>query len=626
MSSIRLHHALLAVVALQSACGPQTKQATPPDFATLSRPITSGPIAGTRQMLFAIDREAKPGSRVHWIDTNRYPLHVDWFGPQALMFGGISGFTEENYRRSDRRWILGSVVSHPENGRYSVELWEGDTADAIIVTETMRELGSSFGHPLTFTPTSDALDAAAMTARVEILPTDEAYALRPIEIMRPGRAVGTLRIVDDASQDFLPTDVVILRRTPVFLDPVAGVITMSGGSPLSHVAMLADQWRIPHAMVRDAGERWSDLEGVAVVMEAGNGRVTIRRATHEDIRNAEIVRSATSPKVPTADLAYKNLPSLTEATRSDSVRIGAKAANLAEVASTAAASKNLYSVPPGFSVPFAHYDDFVRANGLDRLIASILSDPTMRTDRAYARRRLAALRIAFAEGRFDPALLDRLETRWRAVIGKHGVFVRSSTNSEDLPGFNGAGLYTSVPNVMTHAALADAVRTVWGSLWNDRAFFARQAAGIDHKEVRASVLIQKAMASDSSGVLVTAEPGGTFGDPDAVTINAKRGLGEQVVEGAAEAERLIYRTSPIETVRVLARSHDGKALALDPEGGTRALDIVPGNPVLTYSQTVQLGRAGNIIKKRFRSPQDVEWLFVGGQLWIVQSRPWLGTH
>ena len=45
------------------------------------------------------------------------------------------------------------------------------------------------------------------------------------------------------------------------------------------------------------------------------------------------------------------------------------------------------------------------------------------------------------------------------------MFVRSSTNSEDLPGFNGAGLYDTLPNVVGKKAIGEALKGVWASVW-----------------------------------------------------------------------------------------------------------------------------------------------------------------
>ena len=90
---------------------------------------------------------------------------------------------------------------------------------------------------------------------------------------------------------------------------------------------------------------------------------------------------------------------------------------------------------------------------------------------------MAALRAEIAGAEPDAALAQSWLAQWNSQLKGQGVFVRSSSNSEDLPGFSGAGLYTTVPNVTQAEALARAVQTVWASVYNFEAYEARRAAG-----------------------------------------------------------------------------------------------------------------------------------------------------
>jgi phosphoenolpyruvate synthase/pyruvate phosphate dikinase len=163
---------------------------------------------------------------------------------------------------------------------------------------------------------------------------------------------------------------------------------------------------------------------------------------------------------------------------------------------------------------------------------------------------------------------------------------------------------------------------VWASVWNDRAFDARAAAGIDHKSVKAAVLVQRAMNAESSGVMITQNPFNPA-DPGAVFINAKRGLGMRVVEGRRVAEQLIYRADP-ESVQLLTRSGDDAMLSFDENGGVKEVSVEPGHVVLTDDLARRLARAGLAIERMFGGePQDIEWLVIGGVIHIVQSRPYL---
>src|SRR6185369_14310756 len=119
----------------------------------------------------------------------------------------------------------------------------------------------------------------------------------------------------------------------------------------------------------------------------------------------------------------------------------------------------------------------------------------------------------------DPADARRLLARRHELLGDQGVFVRSSTNAEDLPGFSGAGLYSTVPNVRADEAFLSAVKTVWASIWNDAAYGAREREGVDHRAVMAAVLVQQGVDAEAAGVMLTANPFDTA-DRDVVYLNA----------------------------------------------------------------------------------------------------------
>lgn len=594
-------------------------------YQAMSGDTNAGRMFNRSQLLFVIDRAH--GDRVYWINTRKYAFHIDFLHRTYLSTQDTEALIRASYQSDDRRFVFGSVVHYPGIDRYGVEMWEGDTATLPLLRSTMATLQRTFFAPLGFKPNSSRQEEIVRGAQgFAVIAPNDAYEARSSAVLNPGTAIGRLRIVDDPDEETLGRDeIVILRSNPVTLTPVAGIVTTHFSTPLTHVNLLAGTWKVPNAYLAKADETYASLAGREVVLTARGGTISIRPATAEEAAGGRQTRSASAPRLPRADLAYVALPSLMEQRRSDVVRTGAKAANLGEVARLAAKSDGRFSVPAGFSIPFAWYDRFVVANGLDRRISAILEDDGLHRDRVRLKAALADLRLAFDRGRMPEGLMAEVQARRSTVIGAGGVFARSSTNSEDLKGFNGAGLYTSVPNVTDEAQLSAAIRTVWGSVWNDRAFAAREAAGIDHRGVRASVLIQKGVDAEASGVMVTANPYETE-DPEAVFINAKKGLGMRVVEGRRVAEQLIYRTWPNETIQILTRSDDDTMLSFDGKGGVRETRIEKGRTVLDDDLTRRLARVGNSIEKWFDGqPQDIEWLTVNGSVVIVQSRPYMGA-
>jgi len=279
-------------------------------------------------------------------------------------------------------------------------------------------------------------------------------------------------------------------------------------------------------------------------------------------------------------------------------------------------------VPNGFTVPFHYYDEFIKRNKLDDVIFGLLNDQKFVHDPAYRREKLVQLRQTIEAAEFDPKLKQLvLQTVAREYAGK-GLFVRSSSNSEDLPNFSGAGLYTTVPNVRGDQQLIDAIKKVWASLWNFEAYEARERAGVDHSKIFMAVLLQEGINSESSGVIISTDPFDTD-NKDAIYISAKRGLGIKVVEGQRIAEQVIFRPRT-NAVQVLTRSAEDSLLTFDEKGGVKEVPITGDRVVLTDEVIRRLVKATRDIKRVFgERDQDIEWAYMKGQIYIVQSRPFI---
>ncbi|MDP6946657.1 MAG: PEP/pyruvate-binding domain-containing protein, partial [Myxococcota bacterium] len=257
----------------------------------------------------------------------------------------------------------------------------------------------------------------------------------------------------------------------------------------------------------------------------------------------------------------------------------------------------------------------------------LLKNKSFKTDGAVRQKKLDALRLAIRKASIDEELVD-------AVIAKatsmgfwgpeKGLFIRSSTNAEDLPGFNGAGLYDTVPNVKGREALAEAIKQVWSSVWNLRAYEEREYFGIDHSGTYGAVLVQAGVNPTAAGVLITAH----IFDPNAAstyTINAKSGLGIRVVDGHKMPEQILFDYAS-NTIRVLSRSDEDTMLVFDDSGGVKEVPVPggKGEPVLSDARAAALVDVARKVARVFPlDPQDIEWLFEGDIIYVVQSRPYV---
>lgn len=591
-------------------------------FDQIARTEGGGRFYELPRVMFAIDRSASP-ARVHWINTRQYLYHFDFLQARYLTLADSATFNAANYSNANRRFVLGAVVRYPRLGRYGVELFEGDVVEPALLTAMIAQLQAVFHAPLTFKPNSGQQQAAAAKAGLSIIGIADAYGSREQLVLNRGTAIGRLVLVGEGEEDtLLPGDIALLKVTPIRMPPVAGIVAATFSTPINHISLLAKTWGIPNVYRADADRLYAPLAGKQVVLKAEGATVTVREATNAEVRKAAQAQASKGIRAPRADLTYVGLPALSEQTASWVNRTGTKAANLGTVAAMTRRYNAGFVVPPGFSVPFAYYDRFVAANGIGKDIDAFLTDPR-RTDPAWRAKALAALRTRFANGRVPDADIAAVASRRTALLGDRGVFVRSSTNAEDLPEFNGAGLYDTVPNVTGRDALAAALKTVWGSLWNDRAYLAREKARIDHRAVRAAVLIQIGIDADAAGVMTTVDPFDERSDEQRLFIAAKRGIGIRVVEGKKVAEQLIYRPE-LDSIQILTRSQDDVMLHFDPNGGVREVRVETDRAILSDDLVRRLAKIGLAIQANFGShPQDVEWVVVGDQIMIVQSRDYV---
>jgi len=331
------------------------------------------------------------------------------------------------------------------------------------------------------------------------------------------------------------------------------------------------------------------------------------------------LRERTDLLKPSFDLSETRLLSLAQQTKTSSIAFGGKSANLGEVMR---AKLPGIVVPPGFTIPFYYYDEFIKSNNLDDEIYTLLNDQKFVHDPSYRREHLATLRNHIQKAEFDPDLQKMILDRVAREYAGKGLFVRSSSNSEDLPKFSGAGLYTTVPNVRGDKELIEAIKTVWASLWNFEAYEFRERANVDHSKIFMAVLLQEGINSESSGVMISTDP---FDKENvgAIYISAKRGIGIKVVEGQRIAEQIIFRPRT-NAVQVLTRSAEDSLLTFDENGGVKEVPITGDRVVLTDDVIRRLVRAATEIKRIFGSrDQDIEWAFMKGQIYIVQSRPYI---
>ena len=195
--------------------------------------------------------------------------------------------------------------------------------------------------------------------------------------------------------------------------------------------------------------------------------------------------------------------------------------------------------------------------------------------------------------------------------------VRSSCVDEDSAAASFAGQHQTVLNVTSADDVADAVREIWWSANSDSAITYRKRLGVFTRP-SVGVVVQSLLSPDSAGVMFTRNP---ITGADERMIEAAWGLGEAVVAG-----RVIPDTFRLSRAgEVLDRRPGLKKFAIRPlaTGGTVDDDVAPDLVealCLSDSQLAMLGSLATACERVYGEGRDIEWAFVGDDLYLLQCR------
>ena len=293
--------------------------------------------------------------------------------------------------------------------------------------------------------------------------------------------------------------------------------------------------------------------------------------------------------------------------------VGGKGVNLGELSKIQG-----IQVPEGFCVTTVGFQKAIEHN---ESYHALLDELTMQ--KAEDRHQIAEISRKIREILMSieiPADVVKEVTHYLSQFSdEHAYAVRSSATAEDLPNASFAGQQDTYLNIIGKEAILSHISQCWASLFTDRAVLYRIQNGFDHRKVALSVIIQRMVFPQASGILFTADP--LTSNRKLVSIDASFGLGEALVSGLVTPDCYKVKEEKI-TEKIIA----AKKLAIygRKNGGTETRQMDPHlqkTQVLTDQQILQLARIGREIEAHFGCPQDIEWCLMDDIFYIVQSRP-----
>lgn len=289
---------------------------------------------------------------------------------------------------------------------------------------------------------------------------------------------------------------------------------------------------------------------------------------------------------------------------------GGKGASLASMAGLG------LPVPPGFLVPAAALDRTLhRAGRADEMLA-ILSSISTEDDIEPASERLQALVL---DSPITGPLADAISDAYERLDAGSGVAVRSSACAEDGEVASYAGQQDTYLNVRGADQVLHHVSRCWASFFGTRALFYRRLKG-SLADLGMAVVVQRQLDAAKAGVMFTIDP--VRRRRDQLLIEAAWGLGEAVVSGAVIPDQyIVARDGRLKRAHV---SRQDKMVVRRSDGGTEEVELSEEQAtgqVLDEAELSQLVELGLRAEEIFGGPQDVEWAFEGGALYLLQSRP-----
>ena len=451
----------------------------------------------------------KNDNTMYFMNSKIHQLHF-YFAEQFLGYEkGHYHFNNTQYTNSGERYLYpGSLNYYRAQNKYVLRFYAGDQMLCEDIEQIINKIYAStyISHNLFLYPNNSNWDNCT---NVPIITSEDLYQGQNYQALNLAKGYGFLRRVniENLNDTYLGRhDIVLLNGIPNDVSVVSGIITTEFQTPLSHINVLSHNRGTPNMALRDGWDNptLASLEGELVSLEVLSDSFILRKAGLEEANAFWEQNEPQTTIFLDKDVQTASIVELDQMGYSNVNIIGGKAANFAELLKLS--SPQIQTPENPFAIPFYYYCKHISNHNIDAFIIDILSDENFKVNQKYRSEKLKEIRDKIIDSPVDKSLVNLVRSRINDFNDFSSYRFRSSTNAEDLEFFSGAGLYDSKSAKKNHESktIENAIKKVWASLWNYRAFEEREYFKINHLSSAMAILVHRSFPNeDANGVVIT---------------------------------------------------------------------------------------------------------------------------
>jgi pyruvate, water dikinase len=449
---------------------------------------------------------------IYYLNSKNYPFHHS-FCEEVLHYSmDVADFNTINYSmHPQRRYVLACINYYLDSKQYILEFVSEDSISAELLSTLYQKISATFtiGKPSVLLNNQNLLPLSNLSTINTITP-NQLYGTQQQQSLVVGTAYGYLRFVDNLTKeinDVKANEIIVIHGSPLALPLCKGVISDALQTPLSHINVLCNNRKTPAAAWLNIFNEKdiNALNGKPVKFTVTKSKILVEPCAATAVTNDKKTKAKQSI---ISDVSNSAISLFNSKQMPSAKSIGNKAMGVWHLQKIQSKHAEQFDVPKGTcAIPFYYYKQHLQNSQVKKNILRLQQMLQGRNTKAEdINKQLKAIRSTIKDAPINATLLTKIQKLIASTDSTARYRFRSSSNAEDLPGFNGAGLYASYSGslVDTSKPIDQAIKKVWASVWSEAAFWEREYFNINQNSVMMAVLVHQGFpAEQSNGVAIT---------------------------------------------------------------------------------------------------------------------------